>query len=202
MRMILLGAPGSGKGTQGEKLAHEFGVPRLSTGDALRAAVSDGTELGRKAKSVMDAGGLVADDIVVQIVESRLAQPDTAGGFILDGFPRNTAQARTLDALLRGHGTPLDLALHLEVDDEELVQRLLLRAQQQDRADDREEVIRCRIRVYGEETRPLLDYYGAQGKLVVVPGTGAVEDIFQRIVVRLAEAAGKSAFGGRRVAHA
>jgi adenylate kinase len=199
MRMILLGGPGSGKGTQGEMLARKFGVPRLSTGDALRAAVKGDTELGRKARPVMESGGLVADEIVLAIVESRLAQQDTAAGFILDGFPRTTAQAAALDAMLQRHGTPpLDAALDLEVKDAELLRRLLLRAQQQGRADDREEVIRNRIRLYGEETRPLLDYYAAQGKLIAVPGSGAVDEVFRNIALRLAEAFGKPAPGARR----
>ena len=199
MRMILLGGPGSGKGTQGEMLAREFGVPRLSTGDVLRAAVKGDTELGRKAKPVMESGGLVADEIVLAIVDNRLAQQDTAAGFILDGFPRTTAQAVALDAMLQRHGTPpLDVALDLEVKDAELVRRLLLRAQQQGRTDDREEVIRNRIRLYGEETRPLLDYYAARGKLIAVPGSGAVDEVFRNIVLRLAEALGKPAPGARR----
>lgn len=183
MRMVLLGAPGSGKGTQGEKLAAHFGIPKVSTGDALRAAVAAGTDLGRKAKRAMDAGQLVDNEIVIGIVEERLAQPDAAKGFILDGFPRNTAQAQVLDAMLVRLGQPaIDKAVHLQVDDEEIIKRLLDRAHKEGRADDKEDVIRKRIRVYNDETHPLLDYYRAQNKLVTVPGVGAVDEIFQRIL--------------------
>ena len=182
MRIILLGAPGSGKGTQGEKMATHHGIPKLSTGDALRAAVAAGTELGKKAKATMDAGGLVANELVYGIVEERLAQADAQKGFILDGFPRNTAQAEVLDGMLAKLKAPrIDKALHLHVDDEEIVQRLLLRAEKEGRADDQEDVIRKRIAVYNAETRPLLDYYSKQGKLVTVEGKGGLEEIFARI---------------------
>ena len=180
MRMVLLGAPGSGKGTQGERLAEELGIPRVSTGDALRAAVKSGTPLGQRARKAMDAGDLVADELVVGIVEERLSQADAQDGFILDGFPRNTAQAKILDQMLaQRQMPPLQLALHLEVADDEIVRRLLARAAEQGRSDDREDVIRCRIRVYNDETHPLLDYYAGQGKLVSVPGVGTVDAIFR-----------------------
>jgi adenylate kinase len=181
--MVLLGAPGSGKGTQGEKLVAHFGIPKISTGDALRAAVAAGTELGRKAKATMDAGQLVANEIVIGIVEERLGQPDAKKGFILDGFPRNTAQAQVLDAMLQRLGQPaIDKAVHLAVDDEEIIQRLLDRAKKEGRADDKEDVIRHRIKVYNDETHPLLDYYNAQNKVVKVDGVGSLEEIFARIV--------------------
>ena len=183
MKIVLLGAPGSGKGTQGEKLVAHFGIPKISTGDALRAAVAAGTELGKKAKATMDAGQLVANEIVIGIVEERLGQPDAAKGFILDGFPRNTAQAQTLEGMLAKRGYDgIDKAVHLAVNDEEIVKRLLDRAQKEGRADDKEDVIRHRISVYNAETHPLLDFYEKQGKLVTVPGVGSLEDIFQRIV--------------------
>lgn len=183
MRIVLLGAPGSGKGTQGEKLVAHFGIPKISTGDALRAAVAAGTALGRKAKAAMDAGQLVADDIVIGIVEERLGHADAQKGFILDGFPRNTAQAEVLDDMLRRLRQPgVSQAIHLHVSDEEIVRRLLERAKIEGRADDREDVIRKRIEVYNAETRPLLDYYQLQGKLVNVEGVGRLEEIFQRIL--------------------
>jgi adenylate kinase len=186
MRIVLLGAPGSGKGTQGEKLVAHFGIPKVSTGDALRAAVAAGTELGRKAKATMDAGQLVDNSIVIGIVEERLAQPDAQKGFILDGFPRNTAQAEVLDGMLQRLGQPgIDKAVHLQVNDEEIIKRLLDRAQKEGRADDKEDVIRHRIEVYNAETHPLLDYYSAQGKVVTVAGVGSLEEIFDRIVVAL-----------------
>jgi adenylate kinase len=183
---VLLGAPGSGKGTQGEKLVAHFGIPKISTGDALRAAVKAGTELGRKAKAAMDAGALVADDIVIGIVEERLGQADARKGFILDGFPRNTAQAQVLDAMLqRLQQPPVAKAVHLHVTDEEIVQRLLERAHKEGRPDDREDVIRHRIDVYNAETSPLLDYYRLQNKLETVQGIGSVDEIFKRIIAVL-----------------
>lgn len=187
MRMVLLGAPGSGKGTQGEKLVAHFGIPKISTGDALRAAVAAGTELGRKAKATMDAGQLVANEIVIGIVEERLGQADAQKGFILDGFPRNTAQAQVLDDMLKRLGQPpIDKAVHLAVDDEEIIQRLLDRAKKEGRADDKEDVIRHRIKVYNDETHPLLDYYNAQHKVVKVDGVGTLDEIFARILKALA----------------
>ncbi|QHS11335.1 adenylate kinase [Sinimarinibacterium sp. NLF-5-8] len=186
MRMILLGAPGSGKGTQGEKLVAHYGIPKISTGDALRAAVAAGTELGKQAKATMDAGGLVANEIVIGIVEERLGQDDARKGFILDGFPRNTAQAQVLDDMLKRLGQPaVDKAVHLAVDDEEIIKRLLDRAQKEGRADDKEDVIRKRIEVYNAETHPLLDYYRAQGKVMTVDGVGSLDDIFNRIIKAL-----------------
>ncbi|HEX4872406.1 MAG TPA: adenylate kinase [Nevskiaceae bacterium] len=183
MRIVLLGAPGSGKGTQGEKLVAQFGIPKISTGDALRAAVAAGTELGRKAKAAMDAGQLVANEIVIGIVEERLGQADARRGFILDGFPRNTAQAEVLDAMLLRLGQPgIGQAVHLHVNDAEIVKRLLDRAIKEGRADDKEEVIRRRIEVYNAETAPLLDYYGRQHKLVTVQGVGSLDEIYQRIL--------------------
>lgn len=183
MRLVLLGAPGSGKGTQGDKLVERFGIPKISTGDALRAAVKAGTPLGLKAKATMDAGQLVANEIVIGIVEERLGQEDARQGFILDGFPRNTAQAEVLDQMLVRLGQPgIGKAVHLHVTDEEIVKRLLDRAQKEGRADDKEDVIRHRIAVYNQETHPLLDYYGKQGKLVTVQGVGGLDEIYSRIL--------------------
>ena len=183
MRIVLLGAPGSGKGTQGEKLVTHYGIPKISTGDALSAAVKAGTELGKKAKATMDAGGLVANEIVIGIVEERLGHDDAQGGFIFDGFPRNTAQAQVLDEMLVRLKQPgIDTALHLHVSDEEIVKRLLDRAIKEGREDDKEDVIRKRIEVYNAETRPLLDYYQQQNKLVTLEGVGPLDEIFQRII--------------------
>jgi adenylate kinase len=183
MRIVLLGAPGSGKGTQGEKLVAHYGIPKISTGDALRAAVKAGTPLGLKAKAAMDSGQLVANDLVIGIVEERLGQPDAAKGFILDGFPRNTAQAQVLDQMLVRLKQPgIGKAVHLHVTDEEIIKRLLDRALKEGRADDKEDVIRKRIEVYNAETAPLLDYYQKQGKVVTVEGVGSMEEIFNRII--------------------
>lgn len=183
MRIVLLGAPGSGKGTQGERLVAHYGIPKISTGDALRAAVKAGTPLGLKAKATMDAGQLVANELVIGIVEERLGQPDAAKGFILDGFPRNTTQAEVLDQMLVRLKSPaIGKAVHLHVTDEEIVKRLLDRAIKEGREDDKEDVIRKRIEVYNAETRPLLDYYSRQGKVVTVEGVGTMDAIFDRIV--------------------
>lgn len=183
MRIVLLGAPGSGKGTQGERLAARLGIPKVSTGDALRAAVAAGTELGLKAKATMEAGGLVANEIVIGIVEERLAQPDAQQGFILDGFPRNTAQAEVLDQILERQGRPrITHAIHLHVPDEEIVRRLLERAKVEGRTDDREDVIRKRIEVYNAETAPVLAFYRAQGSLSTVEGLGSVDLISERVL--------------------
>lgn len=177
MRIVLLGAPGSGKGTQGEKLMDHYGIPQISTGDLLRAAVAAETDLGKQAKAAMDAGELVADAIVIGMIEERLAQPDTAKGFILDGFPRTETQAEALDQLLAGISKPLQKVVHLDVDKEEILTRLLARG----RADDSEETIRNRMDVYAASTKPLLDYYGQQSKLVTVKGVGNIDEIFAQI---------------------
>lgn len=177
MKIVLLGAPGSGKGTQGEKLMAQRGIPQISTGDLLRAAVAAETDLGKRARTAMDAGELVADEIVIGMIKERLAQPDTGAGFILDGFPRTEPQAEALDALLDQLGQPLDKVVHLDVDKEEILTRLMSRG----RADDSEETIRNRLEVYADQTKPLLDYYGSQGKLVTVMGVGEMDEIFAKI---------------------
>ncbi|EIT70633.1 MULTISPECIES: adenylate kinase [Hydrocarboniphaga] len=183
MRIVLLGAPGSGKGTQAKNLITHYGIPQISTGDALRAAVKGGTELGKKAKAAMEAGQLVANEIVIGIVEERLGEADARKGFILDGFPRNAAQADVLEGMLQRLGQPaIDKAIHLHVPDEEIVRRLLERAKIEGRVDDTEPVIRKRIEVYNAETKPLLDYYAAQGKLVTLEGVGDVDAIFASIL--------------------
>ncbi len=181
MRMVLVGAPGSGKGTQGDKLVAHYKIPKVSTGDLLRAAVAAGSALGKQAKAAMDAGKLVADEIVIGMVKERLAQPDAKNGFILDGFPRSLAQAEALDKLLGALKKPLEKVVHLDVNNEEIVARMLARG----RADDKEAVIRNRLEVYSAQTHPLLVYYGKQHKLVTVLGVGTVEDIFGRIVKAL-----------------
>lgn len=186
MRIVLLGAPGSGKGTQGKKLSQAYGVPKISTGDALRAAVAAGTELGRKAHPLMEAGKLVPDTLVYGIVQERFSHDDCKTGYILDGFPRNHAQAVELDAMLSRLRQPgLEKAVHLHVGDEEIVHRLHQRAIQEGRDDDKPAVIRKRIGVYNVETRPLLDYYRAQGKLVTVDGIGTFDEIYQRVIAAL-----------------
>ena len=181
MRIVLMGAPGSGKGTQAALMVEALGLPHISTGDLLRAAVAAGSELGRQAKAVMDRGELVSDEIVLGLLEERLARDDAARGFILDGFPRNIAQAEALDALLERLGQPVDEALQIDVDEEQVVQRIAKRAELEGRSDDTEETVRNRLRVYAEQTAPVVDYYARKGVLSRVLGDGTIEDVFQRI---------------------
>jgi adenylate kinase len=180
-RIVLLGPPGAGKGTQATAIVEAKKVPHVSTGDMLRAAVKAGTPIGKKAKAVMDAGELVSDEIVIGIAEERLGQPDAKHGFLLDGFPRTLAQAEALERLLAKLGTPLDCCLALTVENEAVVQRLLKRAQIEGRADDNEATIRERMRVYDSQTAPLLGFYRGRGKLVEVSGMGTIEAVGQRI---------------------
>lgn len=183
LKIVLLGAPGSGKGTQSARLVEEYGVPQISTGDLLRTAVAEQTELGKKAKSAMDAGELVSDDIVVGMIRERLNEPDTENGFILDGFPRSGAQAETLDELLADLNRPLQCVIHLQVDNEEIVNRLMSRG----RSDDNEETIRNRLSVFQDQTQPLVAYYEQRGLLKPVAGVGTVDQIYGRIKAALAE---------------
>jgi adenylate kinase len=190
-RLLLLGPPGAGKGTQAQLLVERLGIPQISTGDMLRAAVSAGTPVGRKARSFMDAGKLVPDEVVIGVAEERLRQPDASRGFILDGFPRTVAQAEALDGLLGRLGSRLERCVSIAVDAEELVKRLLRRAEIEGRSDDNESTIRTRMREYQEKTAPLVAYYRKQGVLAEVDGQGSVEDIAQRIHEALDGAAGE-----------
>ncbi len=185
-RIVLLGAPGAGKGTQAGLLVEGLGVPHISTGDMLRAAVAAETPVGLQAKAVMESGALVGDDIVIAIARERLGESDCEKGFILDGFPRTDAQAEALDILLSDLGAPLDCCLAIEADAEEVVGRILKRAEIEGRSDDTEEAIRERMRVYEEQTAPLLDHYCAQGLVVEVDGIGTVEEVAARIEEALA----------------
>ena len=181
MRIVLMGAPGSGKGTQAALIVKELGLPHISTGDLLRGAVAAGSELGKQAKAVMDRGELVSDDIVLGLLEERLAADDAAGGFILDGFPRNIAQAEALDALLDRLGQPVDEALQIDIDEEQVVKRIAKRAALEGRSDDTEETVRNRLNVYAEQTAPVVDYYAQRGVLSRVLGDGSIEEVFERI---------------------
>jgi adenylate kinase len=210
MRIVLLGAPGSGKGTQSKLLIEKYKIPQISTGDLLRAAVAAGSELGRKAKSAMDAGQLVSDDVVLGMIQERLSKPDARAGFILDGFPRNIPQAQALDAMLARLSQPLQLALLVDVDTEVLMKRLTGRrtcsnascgaiyniyfsapkspgkcdkcgSNLAHRSDDNENTVRSRLQVYEQQTAPLVSYYKAQGKLRTVRGTGSVNEIFKNV---------------------
>ncbi len=182
MRLVLLGAPGSGKGTQATRLKEALRVPHISTGDLLRAAVAAGTPLGQQARAVMERGELVSDDIVLGMLEERLGQPDTEAGFILDGYPRNLVQANALDALLARLGQPVDIAVQLDVDTELLIQRIAGRAQAEGRADDTPEAVRNRLRVYSDQTAPVIDYYRGRGKLACVFGVGSMDEVLQRVL--------------------
>ncbi len=208
MRLVLLGAPGAGKGTQAKKLIEKYGIPQISTGDILRKAVADGTPLGKEAKSYMDKGELVPDKVVIGLIEDRLKQPDCKKGFILDGFPRNTAQAETLDGMLKKLSMPLDSALSVDVPKDDLMKRLTGRrtckgCQQMynvyfspskkdgvcdkcggelfQRDDDKEATIKNRLDVYEKSTAPLIDYYGKKGILKSVMGVGTIDQIFNKV---------------------
>ncbi|MFN3479403.1 MAG: adenylate kinase [Thermodesulfovibrionales bacterium] len=208
MRLVLLGAPGAGKGTQAKKLIEKYGIPQISTGDLLRAAVSAGTQLGKEAKSYMDKGELVPDRVVLGMVEERLKQDDCKKGYILDGFPRNVAQAEALDKMLSGLGMSLDAALSVDVPFDDLMKRLTGRrtckscgqmynvyfnppkkegicdkcgGELFQRDDDKEETIKKRLEVYNSQTAPLIEYYGKKGILKSVKGTGSIDEIFNNI---------------------
>ena len=182
MRLVLLGAPGSGKGTQATRLRQHLQVPHISTGDLLRGAVAAGTPLGLKAKAVMEAGNLVSDDIVLGMLEERLGKDDARAGFVLDGYPRNLAQARALEELLARLKQPVDIAVQLDVDTGLLVERIAGRAALEGRADDTPESVRNRLNVYNEQTAPVVDFYRQQGKLSCVHGVGSMDEVFNRIV--------------------
>ncbi|WP_448589835.1 adenylate kinase [Thermodesulfobium sp.] len=212
MRLVFLGAPGAGKGTQAKMLVDQLKIPQISTGDMLRKAVADGTPLGKEAKSYMDKGELVPDSVVIGLIKERLQESDTENGFILDGFPRNVSQAKELDRLLGDLGKPLDVALVLDVPFEDLMKRLTGRrtcrscgqmyniyfsppkiegkcdicgGELYQRADDNEETIKKRLEVYQSSTEPLIEYYKNKGILKVVQGTGDINEIYRKILVQL-----------------
>lgn len=194
-RILFLGPQGSGKGTQAVRLSVLLGVPHISTGDMLRQAVADGTELGRRAEAIMAEGELVPDDLVVAMVAERLAADDARCGFLLDGFPRTEAQARALDVAVHTRvtrddegGAAVDVVVLLEVDHDELMRRLLQRARDQGRSDDTAESIERRLSIYWEETAPLAGYYPAHGVTVArIDGMGTIDEVFARIAMALSE---------------
>ena len=186
LNLVLFGPPGAGKGTQSENLINKYGLVHLSTGDLFRKEIARGTDLGKKAKDIMDKGELVGDDIVIGMIESKLDENPNVKGFIFDGFPRTSAQAISLDDLLQKKGTGISAMLALEVDDNELIKRLLLRGQHSGRPDDKnEDVIRNRIVEYNSKTLPLKKYYNEQGKFHSIDGIGSVDQIFKDLVDRI-----------------
>ena len=185
-RLVLLGAPGAGKGTQAARLVGKLGVPKISTGDLLREAVAAGSELGLRVRGTMERGELVSDEIVIELVRERLARPDAGRGFVLDGFPRTVKQAEALDRLLGELGTGLQRCVALQVDEDAVVERLVKRAELEGRSDDRPETIRNRIRVYRRDTAPLIDYYRGRSLLREIDGMGSVEQVQQAIEEALA----------------
>ncbi|TWI06153.1 adenylate kinase [Luteimonas cucumeris] len=188
MRLVLLGAPGSGKGTQAAKLKQHLQVPHISTGDLLRAEVAVGSPLGLEAKEIMARGDLVSDAILLGMLEERFSRPDTVNGFILDGYPRNLAQAAAMDSLLQRIGQPMDIALQLEVDNELLIERIAGRAKAEGRADDNPESVRKRLQVYDQQTAPVIEFYRQHGQLTVVDGVGTLDEVFNRIIEAIAPA--------------
>lgn len=185
MRLVLVGPPGAGKGTQAAVVAAALGVPHISTGDIFRRNVAGGTALGREAKGYLDAGRLVPDSVTNAMVRDRLREPDAQRGFLLDGYPRNPAQVVVLDQILADSGTRLDAVVELVVDRDEIAARLLERARREGRSDDTEEVVRHRFDVYDAETAPIVDHYRLAGLLRTVDGLGDVEDVTARVLAVL-----------------
>lgn len=184
-RLIILGPPGAGKGTQAARIAEHFGIPAISTGDIFRANIKNGTDLGKQVQEITASGGYVSDEITNAIVEDRLAQADCEPGFLLDGYPRTTGQVTALDAMLAKNDHTLDKVLALTVDEDAVVERLLKRAQTEGRADDTEDVIRERQAIYASETAPLIEVYAERHLLVEVDGLGEVDEVTERIISAL-----------------
>ncbi|WP_368497309.1 adenylate kinase [Herbiconiux sp. A18JL235] len=186
LRLLIIGPPGAGKGTQAARLSATYGIAAISTGDIFRENVKNGTPLGVKAKEFMDAGQYVPDSLTNDLVRDRLAQPDVADGFLLDGYPRTLQQVEELDGILGVAGTGLDAVIVLTADTDEVVRRLLGRAAEQGRSDDSEEVIRKRLDVYAEQTAPLIEVYTERGLVVEVDGLGEIDEVTGRIIAALA----------------
>ena len=181
VHVVLLGPPGSGKGTQAKLLAERLRIPAISTGEMLRAAVREGTPLGRRVKAVMEAGDLVSDDLMIALIRERIAAPDARAGFVLDGFPRTVDQAAALDRLLAGNEKEISAVLNLSVPETALIDRLAGRSGQENRADDRRETVLERLRVYHEKTEPLVEFYRRRGSLTDVDGMGGIAEVADRI---------------------
>ncbi|MCR2793950.1 adenylate kinase [Microbacterium sp. zg.Y625] len=185
-RLLIVGPQGSGKGTQGVRIAESLGIPVISTGDVFRANVKEGTDLGKQVQAIIEAGNLVPDELTSAIVRDRLAQDDAAGGFLLDGYPRNLGQVADLDAFLSGRGEELTGVIQLDVPRDESISRLTLRAAEQGRTDDTEDVIAHRLSIYERETAPILDVYRDRGIVDTIDGVGTLDEITERIRAALA----------------
>lgn len=184
-RLLIVGPQGSGKGTQGIRIAEAFGVPSVSTGDVFRGAVADGTDLGRQVQAIIEVGDLVPDELTSAVVRDRLSQQDAAGGFLLDGYPRNVAQVMHLDEFLEGRGEELDAVIELVVPRDESIARIAQRAAEQGRSDDTEEVIANRLAIYERETAPILDIYRTRDIVDRIDGVGSLDEITDRIIAAL-----------------
>jgi len=187
--ILLLGPKGAGKGTQGKLIASEHGIPHVATGDMLRAAMADGSELGRQVRPIYDSGGLVPDDLMIALIRERLGEEDAREGFVLDGFPRTMAQAGALEEMLREIGRDLDVVFEFQVPDEVGRERMLKRAAEEGRTDDTPEAIDERLRLYHEETKPLIEYYRSRGNLVGIHGDRPVNEVFSEIQQTLEQVA-------------
>ena len=192
MRILILGPQGSGKGTQAKRIEAEFGLPHIATGDILREAIAQGTELGRLAKPIYDRGDLVPDDIIVGVIRDRLSQADADDGFVLDGFPRNLAQAEALDDMLLEIDRPLDVVLELRVPRDVVRERMLLRAREEGRSDDTPEAIERRLALFDEVTQPVIDHYAPSGKLVAVHGDKPIDGVWSEVQDALELARGRA----------
>ncbi len=186
-RLLIVGPPGAGKGTQAKGIAERHGIPAISTGDIFRSNIKEQTELGKRVQEITSRGDLVPDSLTNELIESRLGEPDAAAGFLLDGYPRTLPQVEALDAILAREGVELDAVIELTANEDEVVERLLKRAQEQGRDDDNEETIRHRQRVYQAETAPVLDAYRPRGIVVTVDGLGSIDEVAERIEAALAE---------------
>jgi adenylate kinase len=185
MRLLIMGPPGAGKGTQAKRIAEHYGIPAISTGDIFRAMKTSDTPLARQVRAIMESGGYVSDEITNEIVKDRLAQSDCAAGFLLDGYPRTLQQVQTLDDYLAETDRPLDAVVSLLADIDEVVARLLKRAEIDGRSDDNEETIRVRLQVYAEQTEPLLEVYRSRDTLVEVDGLGPIDEVSERVFAAL-----------------